>query len=118
MSKVPKSFKRLHLLFAVGFLAMAFIIPPPASSNETIMATKKTGNGNELTTMLSTVTVTAERFPVNEKDAPRVVTVISSEQLQDIMPFAFLRMNTVKKPGISFTRHFFTNIWPFSISVT
>ncbi|HID31694.1 MAG TPA: TonB-dependent receptor, partial [Desulfobacterales bacterium] len=31
---------------------------------------------------LETITITAERFPVNEKESPRFVTVVSSEQLK------------------------------------
>lgn len=33
--------------------------------------------------MLESVTVTAERFPVQEKDSPRFVTVVTSEELQE-----------------------------------
>jgi iron complex outermembrane receptor protein len=83
MSKIQKGFKRLHLWFAFGLLALALVIPPSASSDETNVAAKKAENENEHTAILSTVTVTAERFPVSEKEAPRVVTVVSSDQLKE-----------------------------------
>jgi iron complex outermembrane receptor protein len=47
------------------------------------VAAKKAETENEHTAILSTVTVTAERFPVSEKEAPRVVTVVSSDQLKE-----------------------------------
>lgn len=83
MSNIQKKLRGLHLLFAVGLLNSALVVPLPASTEQTISSATKGAGGNEHTAVLSTMTVTAERFPVNEAEAPRVVTVISSEQLKE-----------------------------------
>jgi outer membrane cobalamin receptor len=57
-------------LIRLGIILMAAMLPIPALAEEPI-------------TTLDTVTVTAERFPVKEKESSRFVTVISSEELEE-----------------------------------
>lgn len=59
-----------HTLVRIGIILMAVVLPIPALAEDPIAT-------------LDTITVTAERFPVREKESSRFVTVISSEELEE-----------------------------------
>lgn len=80
MEKILNLGVSLALVFILTSVAAAQV-PEPTGPPETSEKAEEVDEHTPL--LLETITVTAERFPVKEKESPRFVRVVSSEELKE-----------------------------------
>lgn len=72
-----------RFILCVLLMLIVIFLPHVATAQGPAEPTEKTRQSEQGTVVLESITVTAERFPVEERESPRFVTVVSSDELKE-----------------------------------